>query len=102
MKDERHKVLNGLNALENLQRVTKQGPPIVPREDKELIIPTGERTVITPRLIVSPFHIDHRGEVIKEMRDDAAILDKQAAHLTHTAISLRIAADHLEQHPPEP
>jgi hypothetical protein len=60
------------------------------------------------RLIESPFKINHRGELIKEMRDDADVLDaqvaeimKRSAEITHRALALRLAADHLEAHPPD-
>lgn len=93
-------VLDGLNGLKSLQRITKQEPPVngvdlQPRPEAE------PAPKIAPRLTTSPFTIDHRAELIKEMRADADILDKQAAGLTHKALSLRISADHLEQHPPE-
>lgn len=88
MSDGRHKVLNGLKAMSNLQRITKQESPVIPE--------------ITPRLTASPFTIDHRSETIQELRADADILDKEAAEKTAMALSLRLAADHLEAHPPEP
>jgi hypothetical protein len=72
------------------KRVTKQHPPVMPEPAPEIV----------PRLTTSPFTIDHRAEVIKEMRGDADVLDKQAAMLTHQALSLRISADHLEKNPP--
>jgi hypothetical protein len=73
------------------KRVTKQHPPILPESAPEIV----------PRLTnASPFTIDHRAELIKEMRSDADVLDKQAAMLTHQALSLRISADHLEKNPP--
>ena len=58
--------------------------------------------IIAPRLTASVFQIDHRGELIKEMRADADELDKRAAQQTALALSLRLSADHLEAHPPEP
>jgi hypothetical protein len=58
---------------------------------------------IAPRLSnPSVFSIDHRGELIREMRADADILDKRAAEQTALALSLRLAADHLDANPPEP
>jgi uncharacterized protein (DUF4415 family) len=64
--------------------------------------PKTEAPAEPPRLTASPFTVDHRAELIKEMRNDADVLDKQAADLTHKALSLRLSADHLEAHPPEP
>lgn len=71
-----------------LSRITKLDPP------------KGVEEAATPRLTASPFQLDHRGELIREMRNDADVLDKQAAALTHTALSLRLSADHLESNPP--
>jgi hypothetical protein len=67
---------------------------------KESAPPPEPAPEIVPRLTTTPFTIDHRAEVIKEMRSDADVLDKQAAMLTHQALSLRISADHLEKNPP--
>lgn len=82
--------------LDSLKRIDK-GPPVIPKAE---------------RLTASPFQIDHRGELVAELVHDADILDKQAAQireeaekraaeLTHKALSLRLAADHLEANPPE-
>jgi hypothetical protein len=57
--------------------------------------------ITAPRLTAAVFQIDHRGELIKEMRADADELDKRAAQQTALALSLRLSADHLEAHPPE-
>jgi hypothetical protein len=78
-----------LEPLTNVEFVPRKKPAAAPAPEPE-----------PPRLTTSPFTIDHRAEVIKEMRGDADVLDKQAAMLTHQAISLRISADHLEKNPP--
>ncbi len=52
------------------------------------------------RLTASPFQIDHRAELIQELRADADVLDRQAAEITGRAYALRVSADHLEAHPP--
>jgi hypothetical protein len=57
--------------------------------------------IIAPRLTASVFQVDHRGELIKELRADADELDKRAAWQTALALSLRLSADHLQAHPPE-
>ncbi len=90
-----HPVLDGIKAL-YLKKYAEQSAQAV-------IVPRGEPVPRPPdRLTASPFTIDHRGELLKEMRADADELDRRAAGLTHTAISLRLAADHLEQNPPDP
>jgi hypothetical protein len=80
--------------LDSIKRVTKQGPPVLPKAETP--------PEIVSRLTASPFQIDHRGELIAEMRADADILDKRAAEQTALALSLRLAADHLDANPPEP
>ncbi len=41
-----------------------------------------EPPFIAPRLTTSVFQVDHRGELIKELRADADELDKRAARQT--------------------
>lgn len=60
------------------------------------------------RLIVSPFRIDHRGEVIRELEDDANILiaeaeamELEAQKKRQWAEALKISAVHLKTHPPQ-
>lgn len=53
-----------------------------------------------PSLVRSPFQIDRRGEVIRELREDAAILEEQAQGLIKRAEHLRAAAQHLEEYSP--
>jgi hypothetical protein len=72
-----------------------------PRPKSTELAASGASPAIAPRLIASPFQIDHRAELIREMRADADELDRRAAHQTALALSLRLSADHLEIHPPE-
>jgi hypothetical protein len=92
-------------------RVTKQHPPIVPREDmsQAVIVPRAEPA---SRLIASPFAVsdaalEARRLVIQELRRDADVRDaecaqlaKQIAALTKEALEWRNTADHLEKNPP--
>lgn len=55
----------------------------------------------TTSVYQSPFQIDHRGEVIAELRRDAEILREHARRATERAGALDAAAQHLEEHPPE-
>lgn len=54
-----------------------------------------------PRLIKSPFQIDHRGEFIAELREDAGVLRERARLDLEEAEMLERAARHMEEHPPE-
>jgi hypothetical protein len=61
----------------------------------------GAQPVAAPRLTNSPYAIDHRSELIRELRNDADILDQQAAEISQRAHALRLSAEHLESHPPD-
>lgn len=61
-----------------------------------------------PRIITSPFQIDHRGEFIRELEDDAKILvseaeahEEEAKRKRAWADSLIVAASHMKIHAPE-
>lgn len=72
---------------------------ITPRTDQAR--PSEAPVKPAPRLVKSPLQIDHRGEVIDELRQDAATLREQARMAIERAGQLEAAAQHLEEHPPE-
>lgn len=70
------------------------------RSSESITLPEG-RAADEPRMIRSPFQIDHRGEVIAELRADAATLREHARIAIERAGQLEAAAQHLEDHPPD-